>query len=451
MSSSGLGWLGIVRLGLVQTALGAIVVLTTSTLNRVMVVELALPAALPGALVGWHYALQVLRPRWGFGADMGGCRTPWIIAGMVVLALGGTGAAFATASLAAYPVLGLVLAFVAFTLVGIGVGAAGTSLLTLLAILVRAERRPAAATIVWLMMICGFIVSTITAGHFLDPFSPTRLVVVTAVISAIAVLTSIVALWRIEPRGGPAQLTEENGSDKTSFREAIAQVWEEPQARRFTIFVFISMLAYSMQDLILEPFAGLVHGYTPGQSTSLAGVQHGGVLVGMVAAAVIGTTWGRSRPEFMRRLCVVGCLGSALALAALVAGALAATPGPLAPPVFALGLANGVFAVSAIGSMMALASVGTPGREGTRMGLWGGAQAVAFGVGGAFGAVAIDLAGMVLDGRASAFACVFALEAAIFVGAARLAAGIGRTEDGDVRLPLMPAPYELVGDGPQSR
>ena len=37
-----LSWLGIARLGLIQTALGAIIVLTTSTLNRVMVVELSL-------------------------------------------------------------------------------------------------------------------------------------------------------------------------------------------------------------------------------------------------------------------------------------------------------------------------------------------------------------------------------------------------------------------------
>ena len=75
-----LGWLGIVRLGLVQTALGSIVVLTTSTLNRVMVVELALPALLPGALVALHHVLQMLRPRLGHGSDVGGRRTPWIAA-----------------------------------------------------------------------------------------------------------------------------------------------------------------------------------------------------------------------------------------------------------------------------------------------------------------------------------------------------------------------------------
>ena len=96
MAHARLGWLGIMRLGLVQTSLGAIVVLTTSTINRVMVVELALPAILPGALVGFHYALQVLRPRWGHGSDVGGRRTPWIIGGMGVLALGGVLAAVAT-------------------------------------------------------------------------------------------------------------------------------------------------------------------------------------------------------------------------------------------------------------------------------------------------------------------------------------------------------------------
>ena len=70
-----LSWFSILRLGLVQMALGAVVVLTTSTLNRLMVVELALPAALPGALVALHYGVQISRPRWGYAADSAGRRT----------------------------------------------------------------------------------------------------------------------------------------------------------------------------------------------------------------------------------------------------------------------------------------------------------------------------------------------------------------------------------------
>ena len=77
--SSTFGWISIVRLGLVQAAIGAIVVMTTSTLNRIMVVELALPASLPGLLVAIHYFVQVIRPRMGFESDIGAKRTPWII------------------------------------------------------------------------------------------------------------------------------------------------------------------------------------------------------------------------------------------------------------------------------------------------------------------------------------------------------------------------------------
>jgi BCD family chlorophyll transporter-like MFS transporter len=142
-----LSWLGIVRLGLVQAALGAIVVLTTSTLNRVMVVELALPAMLPGVLVGLHYAMQVFRPRLGYGSDLGGRRTPWIVGGMTVLAAGGALAAVATAWMATWLLAGITLAVIAFIMIGIGVGAAGTSLLVLLAKRTAPERRSAAASV----------------------------------------------------------------------------------------------------------------------------------------------------------------------------------------------------------------------------------------------------------------------------------------------------------------
>jgi BCD family chlorophyll transporter-like MFS transporter len=90
------GWAEIIRLGSVQASLGAIVVLMTSTLNRIMVVELALPAMLPGALVALHYLVQVSRPRMGHGSDQGTRRTPWIIGGMAVLAIGAILATLAT-------------------------------------------------------------------------------------------------------------------------------------------------------------------------------------------------------------------------------------------------------------------------------------------------------------------------------------------------------------------
>jgi BCD family chlorophyll transporter-like MFS transporter len=133
MKNAPLSWLGIVRVGLVQSSLGGVVALTTSTLNRIIVVEFALPAMLPAALVAWHYAIQLSRPRWGYGSDMGHRRTPWIIGGMGVLALGGVLATNATLMMSSSPIFGILLGILAFTMIGAGVGASGTSLLALLA------------------------------------------------------------------------------------------------------------------------------------------------------------------------------------------------------------------------------------------------------------------------------------------------------------------------------
>lgn len=436
-----LGWFGIFRLGLVQTALGAIVVLTTSTLNRVMVVELMLPAMLPGILVGLHYAVQLSRPRWGYGSDMGGRRTPWIIGGMAVLALGGVGAALSVALMATNTALGIVAAVVAFTAIGVGVGASGTSLLTLLAVRVVPERRAPAATIVWVMMIVGFILTAGIAGGQLDPFSISRLVVVTSIVCAIAFALSLVAVVGIEGRTAakPAQVDD---APKPSFSTVMTEVWNERKARNFSIFVFVSMLAYSTQDLILEPFAGAIFGFTPGASTQLAGVQHSGVLVGMIAVALAGMGFKGRRFGSLQSWTVGGCFASGLALFALAVAGHFPETWPLKANVFALGLANGAFAVAAIGSMMSLASEGGKNREGVRMGLWGAAQAIAFGLGGLMGTIGLDLTRWLTGSITISYATVFTFEGLLFLGSALLAARIGMSHVREKRNRLA-----VAGDG----
>ena len=426
------GWGHVARLGLVQACLGSIVVLTTSTLNRVMVVELALPALLPGLLVALHYAMQFARPRMGHGSDVGGRRTPWIVGGMAVLAAGGLLAAAATVWMGSHRHAGIALGVVAFALIGLGVSAAGTSLLVLLAKRVVPERRAASATIVWLMMIMGFAITAGVVGRLLDPYSPTRLLVIAATLAGGAVLVAMVALYGLEGAAtGFAAAEPDAGGEaapKPRFREALAQVWDEPAARRFTVFVFLSMIAYSAQDLILEPFAGVVFGYTPGESTQLSGVQHGGVLVGMLMAAFAGSQFGGRQIGTLRGWTVGGCLASALALFGLVASGLIGPAWPFKATVFLLGMANGAFSIAAIGSMMRLASEGRASREGVRMGLWGAAQAIAFGLGGLGGAVASDLARWLIGSQGAAYATVFFAEGLLFIVAAALASRIGRPD-----------------------
>jgi BCD family chlorophyll transporter-like MFS transporter len=432
MNAAPLGWIGIVRLGLVQTALGAVVVLMTSTINRVMVVELALPAFVPGLLVASHYVVQILRPAWGYGADVGGRRTPWIIAGMAVLASGGAGAAVATTLIGAHPVLGLSLAALSFLMVGLGAGAAGTSVLAMLATRVAPRRRAAAATTVWVMMIFGFALTAPLAGHFLDPFSYVRLIGVTTTVATIALVVATLAVMGVETdKANPAAKPPQ--AKIPQFREAFAQVWAEPAARRFTIFIFVSMLAYSAQELLVEPFAGVVFGMTPGATTKLAGTQHGGVLAGMLFVAFAASAIGGPILGSLRLWTVGGCLASALSLVAVATSGLAEQPFSLQASVFALGLSNGAFAVSAIGSMMGLAGSGPGSREGTRMGLWGAAQAVAFGLGGFLGTVAVDVARQFVAAPVTAYAMVFIVEAILFLFSAMLASQIARAAGASAR------------------
>ncbi|MGE0857617.1 MAG: BCD family MFS transporter [Gammaproteobacteria bacterium] len=449
MTTAGhLSWFQIVRLGLVQSALGAVVVLTTSTINRVMVVELAAAATIPGALVALHYAVQILRPRLGHGSDSGGRRTPWVIGGMAVLALGGVSSAAATALMASHLYAGLALAVLAFIAVGIGVGAAGTSLLVLLAVQVAPERRAPAATILWTMMIASFVLTTVTAGHFLDPFSLPRLISVTASVASLAFVVTVIALAGIErsPAQRPA-IPNVAGTtqNQVRFSAALATIWSEERTRRFTIFVFASMLAYSAQDLILEPFAGKVFGMTPGASTQLTGVQHGGVLGGMLLVALLGGSARGRRLISLRGWTLGGCHASALALASLTAAAVVGPTWPLRLSVFLLGFANGAFTIAAIGAMMSLAGEGRERSEGMRMGLWGAAQALAFGAGGFLGTVAVDLGTWLLGSASAAYAWVFALDACLFLVAAQAAAKVIRPDFSRAPVARGTAEYMLGG------
>ena len=421
MTQPHLSWLGIVRLGLVQSALGAIVVLTTSTLNRVMAVEYALPASLPAALVAWHYAVQLSRPRWGHGSDTGRARTPWIIVGMGILALGAMLAANAAVMIADTPVLGTALAVLAFAMIGGGVAASGTSLLALLATQAAPERRPAAASITWIMMIVGIVITAGVTGQLLDPFSPQRLVLVASGVAGLAFLLTLAAVAGVEREAAVAA----HEPAPMPFRAALTEIWRQPLARQFTIFVFVSMLAYSAQDLILEPYAGLVFGYTLGQSTALAGVQHGGVLLGMILVGLAGTLLRGDRAVWMKRTTILGCAMSALALIALAFAGQTGPAWPLQPTVFALGFANGVFAVSAIALMMSLAGEGDTARPGLKMGVWGAAQAMAFGLGGFAGAAGLDVMRHLIASTPDAFAAVFAVEGMLFLFAAALMLRLG--------------------------
>lgn len=413
-----MSWWQLARLGLVQAAIGAVVVLLTTTINRVIVVELALPASVPGLLVALHFGVQLLlRPRLGHDSDRSGRRTPWILGGLAVCALGGVGVAASIPIMASNVVLGIALASIASVVLGAGVSAAGTPLLALMSERAHPSQRAGAAAITWILMIVGIIITAATSGALLDPFSFTRLIAIAGGIGGIGFVVAVVATYGVERGPRPAaSLPRRSDASHASFMSAFGTVWEEPAARLFAGFVFLAMFAYSAQDLILEPFAGIAFGMTPGESTKLSGMHHGGVLIGMVATAVLATRRGQ-----LRHWAAAGCLASAVTYVALAASPVLGDVRMFTAIVMMLGLANGVFAIGAIGSMMALTGDKTDGRAGLRLGVFGAAQALAYATGTLAGAIGVDTAKAVLESPVRGYLAVFSVEAVLFAASAFLA------------------------------
>jgi len=434
------GWRDVARLGLAQIAIGAVAAVMTSTLNRVMIVELALPATVPSVLVALHFVIQMSRARFGFDSDRSGHRAPWILGGVATFAVGGFLAALGVALAATRTLPGLGVAFLGYALIGIGMSAAGTALLAHVAEEMPPQKLGGAAAMLWIMMILGIAVTAGVSGQLLDPFSFRRLLSVIGAVCAIAVVLAAIAAWgswhiRRAPAGTGAAVS--NAGFSAVLRDALA----DRATRRFALFVFAAMLAYSAQDLILEPFAGRVFGMTPGESTKLGGTQHGGVMLGMLGAALLSARFGS-----LRHWAVGGCLASALTLVALAQSPALGGPAALSAIIFALGVANGVFAVGAIGAMMAMtAADGTRG-TGIRLGVYGAAQAIAYAAGSLGGGVASDLTIAWFGDASRGYTVVFAAEAILFVVAAAMAmastpsvrAGIlRRTDAGDAILGAM--------------
>lgn len=408
-----MGWGNIARLCLVNAAIGGMAALPVNLFNRLMTVELTLPAILPGLLVALHYAVQISRPAWGHRSDAAGKRVPVILSGMTVLAVGVIAAAWGVTLPTAQALAVWVVAYIA---IGLGIGAAGTSFLALLAVATPDGRRPAAATLAWLMLIAGAIAASIGTGVALTAYKTVNLVPIVAVAAAVAVLLTILATLGMDRQTPAPKRTP-------PLMAALRETWADPAARRFTGFVFLSILAFYLSELIFEPFAGHVHGLAPDASTKLSGAKDGAALVGMIAAGSLSSF----RIGSLRAWALVGCLISAAGLLALGAG------GPLMPSTLTLGLGNGLFVVGAIGSMMRLAST-RHGSEGTAMGVFGASQAIAAGFAGLIATATLDILRLSLP-DATAYGTLFAIEAALFIAAAIMAARI-----------LGPAPAIVPGE-----
>ncbi|MFL2800418.1 MAG: BCD family MFS transporter [Paracoccaceae bacterium] len=438
-----MNWFSIFRLGLVQLCIGSSVVIPLSTLNRLMKVELALPATIAGFLIALHYAVQLTRVNWGHLSDKSQNRSQWIVLGMLILGIGGILASASIPLIENRFSYGIILALLSYGLIGFGVGAAGTPLLALLATYSSKSQKGFAASITFLMMILGLAITGITVGIILDPYSHQKLIKITSSLAIITNIISFLSLRHLERslQNSSHALKPNTISSDVPILEGIKKVWMEREARLFTIFIFISMGAFSMQDPILEPFAGEVFGFTVGESTKLDGFHKIGTLIGIISIVLCLSKFRfgfgslsivkNERLGSEKLWLITGCLFSALSLFIISLLALKFTESSvLNAVVFIFGISNGVFTAGVLGTMLHLASRGSSdNKEGTRMGIWGAAQAYATMIAVFFSTFLVDILGLMMTSLPSVYGIVFLTAASFFIASAYLGSLIIKSDE----------------------
>jgi len=396
-----------IRMAGFPIGLGLTSVLVGGTLNRVMIVELEMPAS----LVGFFFALPLLvspaRIWLGYRSDshplLGLRREPYIVAGSLIAALGVSGIAFSTLNLSStLAMIGVTLfAFIAY---GLGKNLSSNTFEALLADKFEGEARPRAVTFFKVAMFLGIIGGAIGLGKMLDPFSVEKFIsIVVGVVIVAFFLSTFASLWQ-EPRTEEMrEASEEAGA--VSFVETFKiMVWADPQVRLFFIFVMLTVVGTLAQDVLLEPYGALVLNMSVGETTILTAIWGAGTVLSMMIAGA----WMIKKFGYAPVLRAGLLLGIIVFAGIITAGAIENISLFLGL-VFALGICTGL---SAAGMLTAVIEFTTAARAGLLMGVWG----VAHELGQAFGSL---MSGTIVDiGRALtndnaliAYSTVFALEA----------------------------------------
>jgi BCD family chlorophyll transporter-like MFS transporter len=417
----------LLRLSLFQVSVGIAAVLLTGTLNRVMIVELGMSASLVAAMVSLPLLFAPLRALIGFKSDhhasvLGWKRVPYIWFGtllqfgglailpfaLLVMTGGGTGPAF----------VGHFGAALGFLLVGAGMHTTQTAGLALATDLAPEHARPRVVALLYVMLLVGTLISAIVIGRLLADFTPTKLVQIVQGAGALTMILNLVALWKQEARNPGTTAKRETNP---AFREVWAIFVARPKTMRLLVAVGLGAAAFSMQDVLLEPYGGQILGLTVGATTSLTALWATGMLAGFALAA--RRLGDHGEPH---RLAGFGAtVGIAAFLFVIFAGALHAV-GLLAVGATLIGFGGGLFAVGTLTAAMAITDDDAlDGRTGLALGAWGAVQATSAGLAIALGAFARDLVssaavardlGPTLAGPVTGYAFVYCVEIALLLG-----------------------------------
>ena len=411
----------LLRLSLFQISVGMAAVMLLGTLNRVMIVELSVPATIVAAMIAIPVLVAPFRALLGFKSDnyrsaIGWKRIPylwfgslWQFGGLAIMPMGllvlsgdqATGPGWA----------GEVGAALAFLLTGLGMHMTQTAGLALAADRASDETRPQVVALLYVMFLIGMGISAVIIGTLLRDFSALRLVQVVQGAAVVTLLLNVVALWKQE-RIAPMTKAE-RAAPMPQFADAWRDLTQGTDAGRLLVVIFLGTLAFNMQDVLLEPYGGEILGLSVSATTLLTALWAIGALVGFGLAA----RWlrGHTHPH---RMAARGILIGLIAFSAVIFAAPMTSPALFFGGALGIGLGGGLFAVATLTSAMALDTQGTAGK-GLALGAWGAAQATAAGlaifIGGALrdvvnAAATSGALGDALQSPATGYSVVYHLE-----------------------------------------
>ncbi|MBI5957739.1 MAG: BCD family MFS transporter [Chloroflexi bacterium] len=404
------------RLAAFPVGLGLTSVMVSGTLNRVMIVELGLPAALVGLLFAIPLLLAPARLALGYlsdGRPIGGKRRePYIIIGTGIAAVGMSGAALLITGPVSLGVIALGGGLL-FAVYGLGFTLASNTFEALLADRFSGASRPRAVTLAKVAMFAGIMFGALTLGRLLEPFDADRLVwVATSVMVAYVMLATFAVLGQ-EPSRLDIEIVARKVTEAGFWRTVRDEIGRDPAARRFFVLVVISVLGTLAQDVLLEPYGALALGMSVSQTTRLSAVWGTGTLLAMLSAGLWLIRWAGYWPVLRAGL----RLNMAVFVGLILAGALEQMA-LFWGLVFALGLGTGL---AMAGLLTAVIEYTTFARAGLLMGVWGTAAELGQAGGMLMSGVVVDLM-RALTGQdvLIAYGTVFALESALLGVALRL-------------------------------
>jgi BCD family chlorophyll transporter-like MFS transporter len=383
----------LLRLSLFQVSVGIALVLLVGTLNRVMIVELNVPASLVAIMLALPVLFAPMRAIIGFRSDthrsvLGWRRVPFLWMGTLIqfgglaimpfalLVLAGEGESRVMAPLW----VGHAAAALAFLLVGAGLHTTQTVGLALATDLAPREQQPKVVGLMYVMLLLGMLVSALVFGWLLEEFTPGRLIQVIQGSAVVTMALNLAALWKQEARD-PSRARPHPMPPR--FSESWAAFLREHQAGRRLAVIGLGTMAFTMQDVLLEPYGGEVLGLPVAATTALTATLAGGGLVGFTWASYV---LGRGADPF--RMAGFGALAGAPGFLLLILAAPLAEPAVFVLGVLVIGFGAGLFGHGTLTATMGLA----PNEQtGLALGAWGAVQATAAGLAMALGGVLRDV------------------------------------------------------------